>query len=142
MQITPIKNITPAIVEDIKTLIKQLTEPRCDITIDSLNAIINLGESELLVAKDENDKIVGSMCLMVYTIPSTKKAFIEDVVVSAEARGKGYGKAMIEKAIEMAKAKGVKYIELSSNPKRIAANALYKKLGFKVRETNYYRMEI
>jgi len=41
-------------------------------------------------------------------------------------------------AIELAMALGAGSINLTSNPKRVAANKLYLKLGFKVRDTNNY----
>lgn len=129
-------------VNQVKELIQLLTEPRCEITIDSLNKIVQDDESELLIAENELGEIVGFMCLIIYTIPSTKKAFIEDVVLSESVRGLGIGKEMVLKAIQIAKERGVRYIELSSNSKRVAANSLYKKLGFKIRDTNFYRMEL
>lgn len=142
MNITTVEKVDYQLVEKIKELITLLTEPKCPITETSLNKIVDSQESELIVAKTENGEVVGAMCLIVYTILSTKKAFIEDVVVAKSVRGKGYGEAMIREAIELARSKGVKYIELSSNAKRVAANSLYKKLGFNIRETNYYRMEL
>lgn len=140
MNINPIKEVTPEIVNAIKNLITILAEPRCEITAQSLNKLIEDEESELIVAKDEHNNIVGFLCLIIYTIPSTKKAFIEDVVVSESVRGQGYGKALVSKAIDLAQIKGAKYVDLSSNSKRIAANALYQKMGFIKRDTNYYRL--
>jgi ribosomal protein S18 acetylase RimI-like enzyme len=45
----------------------------------------------------------------------------------------------METAIFKAKELGCKNINLTSSPNRVAANALYKKLGFEIRETNVYR---
>lgn len=82
------------------------------------------------------------LSLVVFTIPTGKKAFIEDVVVDQTARGMGLGEMILCEAIELAKSKGVKRIELSSRPSRVPANKLYQKLGFKIRETNFYRLEL
>ena len=37
---------------------------------------------------------------------------------------------------------GVDCVHLTSNPSRIAANALYQKLGFEKKETNCYVMKV
>jgi ribosomal protein S18 acetylase RimI-like enzyme len=34
---------------------------------------------------------------------------------------------------------GLDFVELTSRPSRVAANNLYRKLGFDMRETNCYR---
>ena len=67
-------------------------------------------------------------------------AQIEDVIVDESQRGKGLGKSISEKLIERARARGARVIQLSSNSTRIAANALYKKLGFELHQTNVYRL--
>lgn len=140
MEISVVKKVDLEILNGIKAIIGFLTEPKIEITIESLNTIVKDKESELIIARDDNNNIVGSLCLIIYTIPSTKKAFIEDVVVSEQARGLGLGKALVLKAIEVAKDREVQYIDLSSNAKRVAANALYRKMGFQIRDTNYYRL--
>jgi ribosomal protein S18 acetylase RimI-like enzyme len=65
--------------------------------------------------------------------------WVEDVVVDAGSRGKGYGKELMLFAIEYAKAAGAQVISLTSRPARIAANELYSALGFKKYETNLYK---
>jgi len=42
-------------------------------------------------------------------------------------------------AIEYARSAGAKAVDLTSKPSRIAANQLYRKTGFLLRETNVYR---
>ena len=64
--------------------------------------------------------------------------FIDSVVVSGEHRGKGLGIFITEKLLEIARVRQYIRVELTSNPARIAANALYKKMGFKKRATNAF----
>ena len=78
--------------------------------------------------------------LCIYQSPTGRKAWIEDVVVDQNYRGKGYGKVMIEKVIELCRNKGNVTLMLTSRPSRVAANQLYKSLGFETRETNVYKM--
>ena len=86
--------------------------------------------------------IIGTFSLAIYVIPTGKKAIVEDVVVDATKRGLRIGENMIRFAIEYATAVGVRKIELTSNPQRVAANTLYKKMGFQKRDTNFYRLDI
>jgi ribosomal protein S18 acetylase RimI-like enzyme len=67
---------------------------------------------------------------------------IEDVVVDENYRGQGLGKLLAKHAIKKAKKLEMHYIDLTSNPKRVAANNLYKKAGFEKRDTNYYRLKL
>ena len=72
---------------------------------------------------------------------SYRKAWIEDVVVDQNYRGKGYGKVMIDKVIALCRNKGNMTLMLTSRPSRIVANQLYQSLGFEKRETNVYKMK-
>ncbi len=142
MKIIVAKTVNEKIVKSLQRLIPQLTELGDPITQESLEELVHSKESELLLAVDEQEKIVGTLSLVVFTIPTGKKAFIEDVIVDAEARGKGLGEQLLSKAIALAKEKKVKRLELSSRPVRVPANSLYQKMGFKIRETNFYRLQL
>lgn len=96
----------------------------------------------LLVARDDSGSIVGSLTLVLYRIPTGRGAVIEDVVVDASARGQGVGEALTREAIERARAAGARAVELTSRPEREAANRLYRRLGFELRETNVYRLAL
>ena len=74
-----------------------------------------------------------------FKIPSAFRAWIEDVVVSEAARGKGVGKKLVEHAVGLANQSNVKSIDLTARASRVAAIALYKKTGFQDRETTAYR---
>ena len=93
--------------------------------------------------EEENGRIVGCASLCVFCSPTGRKASVEDVVVLSSCRGKGYGRKMMEHVIDYAK-KELAPIELhlTSNPKRVSANALYKAVGFEQRETNVYQLRL
>jgi ribosomal protein S18 acetylase RimI-like enzyme len=95
----------------------------------------------LLVARDDTQggRIEGILTLVVFRIPTTLRAWIEDVVVDENARGKGIGEALVREALHIAEARGAPAVELTSRPSREAANRLYRRLGFQLRETNSYR---
>ena len=71
-----------------------------------------------------------------------KSAWVEDVVIHPKHQGKGLGKKIMKHVIEKAKKKGVKHLDLTSSPRRVAANKLYKKFGFEPRDTNVYRRKL
>jgi ribosomal protein S18 acetylase RimI-like enzyme len=85
--------------------------------------------------------IVGSLTLVLYRIPTGLKAWIEDVVVDAEARGHGIGEQLNQAALDEARQRGVKGVSLTSRPSREAANRLYQRIGFTQRQTNVYRYD-
>lgn len=122
-------------------LIPQLSRSSAPPDRDRLNEIAKSEASTLLIARNDDGAIVGSMTLAMFDIPTGRRAWIEDVVVDTEARGQGVGKLLNERAIQVAIAAGAKTVDLTSRPSREAANRLYQRLGFVARETNVYRFE-
>jgi ribosomal protein S18 acetylase RimI-like enzyme len=82
---------------------------------------------------------VGTLTLVLFRIPTAMRAWIEDVVVDESARGAGVGEALTLAALERAADAGARTVDLTSRPSREAANRLYTRLGFELRETNVYR---
>lgn len=85
---------------------------------------------------------MGSLTLVLYRIPTGVKAWIEDVVVDDEARGRGVGELLNRAAIVTASERGAKNVSLTSRASREAANRLYLRLGFEPYQTNLYRFAI
>ena len=132
------------LVAAFELLTPQLSRSNPAPDAEALRAIVESEASTLLIARDEEQDgaIVGSMTLAMFLIPTGRRAWIEDVVVDGEARGKGVGQLLNERAIEIANEAGARTVDLTSRPSREAANRLYKRLGFVERETNVYRFEV
>jgi len=96
----------------------------------------------VLFAARVDGNIVGLLTLVVFRIPTAVRAWIEDVVVDESARGKGVGEALNRAALDEARRRGAKTVDLTSRPSRAAANRLYQRIGFVARETNVYRYEL
>jgi ribosomal protein S18 acetylase RimI-like enzyme len=96
----------------------------------------------VLFAARVDSKIVGLLTLVVFRIPTAVRAWIEDVVVDELARGKGVGEALNRAALDEARRRGAKTVDLTSRPSRAAANRLYQRIGFVARETNVYRYDL
>ncbi len=101
--------------------------------------VVESRSTHFFILELDNNEIAGILSLCIYPIPTGIKAWIEDVVVDESSRGRGYGRALMQGAIEYARSKGAKAVELTSRPSRIAANRLYRELGFIIRETNLYK---
>lgn len=75
-----------------------------------------------------------------FPIPTGLRAWIEDVVVDEGARGQGVGAALTQAAVRLAREAGARTVDLTSRPAREAANRLYERLGFRLRDSNVYRL--
>jgi ribosomal protein S18 acetylase RimI-like enzyme len=128
------------LVEAFQRLIPQLSKSSPAPTKEQLESIVASDSSQILLAKADG-VIVGSLTLVIFHIPTGVRAWIEDVVVDADARGKGVGEALNKFALAEAKRQGATTVDLTSRPSREAANRLYQRLGFKARETNVYRYD-
>lgn len=138
MKIYKCKDYSEKVQEELKNLLPQLCSNCESPTQKKLESIIRNKNNYLFLA--EKDEIIGTLTLVITETLSGKKAWIEDVIVDANYRGLGIGKALIEYAIRVAQDLQISKIDLTSNPKRKEANNLYKSMGFQPRKTNVYRI--
>ncbi|MDA8269831.1 MAG: GNAT family N-acetyltransferase [Actinomycetota bacterium] len=130
------------ILNALNNLVPQLSSSARPLEFDDFATLLaNKCVNFLIAADSETGRIVGTLTLVVFPIPTGLRAWIEDVIVDSSARGMGIGKLLVKKAIEMATLQGVKSVDLTSRPSRVEANSLYVGLGFVVRETNVYRFD-
>lgn len=122
-------------------LLSQLTSRSITFTEDDYRRLLESPHSHLFLLLD-GDAVVGMLTVGIYLSPTGSKAWIEDVVVDMACRGRGLGKRLVTHAVEYCRQQGVDTLMLTSNPKRVAANALYRSLGFEPKETNVYRMKL
>lgn len=127
------------ILVQLNLLLVQLTGEGKKLSLDDLSRILAQENMYLLVAKEE-EVVVGMASMYSMNLLNGVNASIEDVVVDEGQRGKGLGRKLMEELIHIAKKCNVHHIDLTSRPERIAANELYKTLGFQRRDTNVYRL--
>lgn len=106
-----------------------------------LRRAIRSDATTLLFARIDGT-IVGTLSLVVFAVPTGKRAWIEDVVVDPEFRERGVAQALVSEAVRRAGAASCRTVDLTSRPDRQAANRLYERLGFERRLTNVYRKSI
>jgi len=141
MKILEVKKYSDQILEDVNTLIPQLSKTAKPISSHRLKAIISSQDIHLFLAEEE-ELIIGSLTLVMIRIPTCIKAQIEDVIVDEKYLGKGLGKQLTLHAINFSKENGASLVNLTCSPWRKAANELYKKLGFVRRDTNVYKLDV
>ena len=142
IKIFEITEMSQKVYDAFERLLPQLSSSAKIPTWEELEDLINSKAGIVLAAVDDEDPegtILGTMTLVVFRIPTGVRAWVEDVVVDKEARGKGIGEKLICTSIERAKAEGAKTIDLTSRPSRVEAHRLYKRCGFEMRETCVFR---
>lgn len=134
---------TPNALADINRLIDQLREDGgvSAGAIADLESIVGNKSCVMVVARD-GEKIVGTATLYMFTKIGKRVAYVEDVVVDSAYRGQGLGEGLMCALIQAARSEGLHSLSLTSRPARAAANALYQKLGFELKETNAYRLRL
>ena len=144
VQIIEAVQVTPELVAAFERLIPQLSSSNPAPSETELAAICESEASVLLIAvdRDADDRILGSLTLAWFRIPTGVRAWIEDVVVDEAARGHGVGELLNRAALDRARELGAKTVDLTSRPSREAANRLYQRIGFVARDTNVYRFDL
>ena len=131
---------TPSDFTDLASLMQELSGSIV-FTRESLERMLADPNSYLYVIR-EGGRIVACASLCIFHQPFSTDATIESVVVSSKMRGKGLGRQLVEHLMAEAARMKVDCLHLTSNPSRVAANALYRKLGFERKETNCYTKKI
>lgn len=133
-----------ALAAAVARLLPQL-DPRAPTPSPAaLQEMLDAPRGALLLARadDESRSIVAMLMLSMVTTPTGFRAWIDDVVVDRESRGRGIGARLVHEALRLAEARGATSVSLTSRPARTDANRLYQRLGFERRETNVYRYVI
>jgi ribosomal protein S18 acetylase RimI-like enzyme len=143
IEVEVVEKATPELVEAFARLVPQLSSSSPPPTLDELERVVSCETNSVLIASDAaSGELLGTLTLVVFPIPTGMRAWIEDVVVDGAARGRGVGDALNREALRLAASLGAKTVDLTSRPSREAANRLYQRIGFALRETNVYRYDL
>lgn len=142
MEISKMTSCSDEDFKQIEALVGVLSSS-CKADRAVLEEVIAQENTHLFVARNKEKGIVGMATICCFTIPTGRHATVEDVVVLPQCQGLGLGRRLVEAALSYLRKNGKGYkVGLTSKPSRVAANALYKSMGFKQKETNVYNMEI
>ena len=127
----------------IRELLIQLSrsgKDRGEIPKEWFNNLIASPYHDMLVAYDDNDKIIGIATLSIIMGPIVRKvAYLEDFVTDASLRGQGIGTSLWNAMLDWAKEKGCTELCFTSGHGREAAQAFYLKRGAEIYDINYFR---
>lgn len=130
------------LMEALSRLLPQLSSSASTPDRDRVVRLLEREDTHLFVARNEGAAIVGMLTLVVVDIPTSRKAWVEDVVTDESCRACGVGRALVERAIEVARQEGVRRLYLTSNPARKAAHRLYERCGFERYDTTLFRLDM
>lgn len=85
-----------------------------------------------------DDQIIGQIRVLKYW---NGYAYISDLAVEENYRGEGIGRALIQRAIEWAKSRGLSGMMLETQNNNVVACRLYERCGFELRgfDTHLYK---
>ncbi|MCW2882482.1 MAG: family N-acetyltransferase [Sphaerisporangium sp.] len=132
----------PARKEDVPVIVAMLADdpiaaaregdPSDEVYLAAFEQIDADPRQELIVAEAEGE-VAGTM--QITFIPGLsrrggERALIEAVRVSASMRGRGLGRAMMRWAVDRARDRGCRMVQLTSDKTRAEAHRFYTSLGF------------
>ena len=91
--------------------------------------LLDAGDTVVLLAGDGPDGLaVLRFRLGIWT--DGLECYLAELYVVPGRRGQGLGRALMEEAMDVARAEGATYMELGTGEDDVAARALYESLGF------------
>lgn len=139
-----IKRLTPSLalaetLGSLNNLLTQLSATAPALTMPELDTLARTAGTHLYLLYDETGAIRATATLITARQLSGLKGWVEDVVTDASCCGRGYASQLLHRIEEEAQTIGISSLQLTSRPARVAANHLYRKEGYALRETNLYR---
>ena len=111
---------------------ERLEQPLPTLYYDAFERVTSDQNIHLMVA-EEGGKVVG--CVQLCILPGlssqgASRGLIEDVCVACDRRSRGIGEKLVQWALEEARGKGCKLVELLTHHTRVDAQRFYERLGF------------
>jgi GNAT superfamily N-acetyltransferase len=101
-------------------------------------------EDGLLLGARREGRLLGYACLYWHfsSLEAVESVLMNDLYVSEEARGEGVGRALIEATAEIARERGVPFVEWSTAPDNHTAQRLYDSSGAERSEWFSYELRV
>ena len=91
---------------------------------------------------ESGGEVIGMVTLCLFRTLTGPKAYLDHLVVAADWRRRGIGRALVRYAVEQAEAAGAARVDLTAGDHKHAGRALYESLGFRRRDTGNFRLHI
>ena len=101
-------------------------------------------EDGLLLGARRDKRLIGYACLYWHfsSLEAVESVLMNDLYVAEDARGGGVGRALIEATAEVARERGVPYVEWSTAPDNTTAQRLYDSTGAERSEWVSYELRV
>ena len=107
--------------------------PSAEVIAERAAPLIRSGDVTVLFVGDRPDGFAQlRFRSSLYT--GALDAYLEELYVVPERRGRGLGRALLEATMQHARERGARRIDLNTSEDDVAARALYQRLGFTNRE--------
>lgn len=139
MEIKRITRFSPNLLSDLQVVIEQLTPDRV-LKAKNIKALL-ADKTMRLFGVFDGKRLVGTATLVLVLKLGGIRAVVEDVVVDSAYRGRGLGEKLMREVLKDARKCKAEKVSLTSRHDRVVAHALYKKLGFTIKETNVFQLK-
>jgi ribosomal protein S18 acetylase RimI-like enzyme len=107
--------------------------PGAEVLADRVRFLLDHGDTVILVAGEGPDGL-AVLRFRPAIWAETIECYLAELYVVPALRGQGIGRALMEEAMDVARAEGATYMDLGTSEDDVAARALYESLGFSNRE--------
>lgn len=132
------------LVRDISELLSQLRGTPSTVSAEDILEIISWHKLFVARVRDEQRRSsvsgVGMCCVVEQILPQGKRALLESFVVNSSYRNLGTGGLMLDAVTDDLKKNGFPVLNLTCNNSRDAALSFYQDYGFKLADTNVFRL--
>jgi ribosomal protein S18 acetylase RimI-like enzyme len=120
------------LLHDFNTEFEEFT-PGAAALGERVRELLAGGDTRILIGGDGPDG-VAVLRLRPAIFSRSLECYLAELYVAPRHRGHGLGRALMEAAMELARAEGATYMDLGTAETDLAARALYESLGFSNRE--------
>jgi len=136
-----VRSVDDELVEAAARLIPQLSSSARVPGWAELDGIVKAPGTTLIVAR-EGRAIVGMLTLHTFVAATGIHAWIQDLVVDKDSKGRGVSEILTREAVRLGIEQGARTAELTSRPSHLGAGRLYERIGFERRQTHLYRYRL
>ncbi|MDY3979205.1 MAG: GNAT family N-acetyltransferase [Tidjanibacter sp.] len=141
IRIEQLTQLDGEVLDRLNRLYGELSGSTQTLSAQKVENLLSSSSTKLIVALENESGIVGMLSLAYYSTLQGGKYWIEDVATLPEVRGRGVGRMLVAAAVKIARKESPEArVWLTSNPRREAARALYRSMGFEEYQTGVFRL--
>lgn len=106
-------------------LVPQVSSHVTQVSRDRVRQVA-AGPASCIVVARVGGQVVGSAALLTLVTLVGSFGYLEEVVVDTSMRGRRIGRQLVAGVVDVARSKGLDFVELTSQSSRESANALYQ----------------